>query len=62
VAKTALDDYRSRLTVLSTRLVGGRTIIHALADARPEDGFETVAPDLEDVYFGELRRHAVRAA
>jgi ABC-type multidrug transport system ATPase subunit len=62
VAKTALDDYRSRLTVLSTRLVGGRTIIHALADARPEDGFETVAPDLEDVYFGELRRHAARAA
>ncbi|HEY0231338.1 MAG TPA: ABC transporter ATP-binding protein [Dokdonella sp.] len=62
VPKTALDDYRSRLTVLSTRLVGGRTIIHALADARPEDGFETVAPDLEDVYFGELRRHAARAA
>jgi len=62
VPKTALDNYKSRLTVLSTRLVGGRTIIHALADARPEDGFEAVAPDLEDVYFGELRRHAARAA
>ncbi|MEP7042469.1 MAG: ABC transporter ATP-binding protein [Dokdonella sp.] len=62
VPKTALDSYRNRLTVLSTRLVGGRTIIHALADARPEDGFEAVVPDLEDVYFGELRRHAARAA
>ncbi|HEY0179799.1 MAG TPA: ABC transporter ATP-binding protein [Dokdonella sp.] len=62
VAKAELDQYRSRTTVLSTRLVGGRTIVHVLADARPDDGFETVAPDLEDVYFGELRRHAARAA
>ena len=58
IANAAIDDYRSRMTVLSTRLAGGKTIIHVLADARPEDGFETVAPDLEDVYFGQLRRQA----
>ncbi|MBO9662766.1 ABC transporter ATP-binding protein [Dokdonella sp.] len=62
VPKAALEEYRQRLVVLSTRLVGGRTIVHVLADERPEDGFVTVDPDLEDVYFGELRRHALRAA
>jgi len=58
VPTTAIEDYRRRFTVLSTRLTGGRSIIHVLADGRPEEGFESVPPDLEDVYFGELRRRA----
>ncbi len=62
VPKAELERYRQQMTVLSTRLVGGRTTIHVLSDARPEEGFAAVAPDLEDVYFGELRRHAARAA
>jgi hypothetical protein len=33
-------------------------VIHVLADAAPEPGFEAVAPDLEDVYFGQLRQQA----
>jgi ABC-2 type transport system ATP-binding protein len=55
VANAAIADYKTRLTVLSTRLAGGKTILHVLADGRPEEGFEQVAPDLEDVYFGQLR-------
>ncbi len=62
VPKGELERYRQQMTVLSTRLVGGRTIIHVLSDARPEEGFAAVDPDLEDVYFGELRRHTARAA
>ncbi|MEO7062625.1 MAG: ABC transporter ATP-binding protein, partial [Dokdonella sp.] len=48
-------------TVLSTRLVSGKTIVHVLADSKPEDGFEVVPPDLEDVYFGQLRLQAATA-
>jgi ABC-type multidrug transport system ATPase subunit len=62
VPTTTIEDYRRRFTVLSTRLTGGRSIIHVLADSRPEEGFESVRPDLEDVYFGELRQHAAAAA
>ena len=62
VANAAIDDYKNRFTVLSTRLAGGKTIVHVLADAKPEDGFETVSPDLEDVYFGQLRRQNAKAA
>jgi ABC-type multidrug transport system ATPase subunit len=61
VPNDAIEGYRSRLTVLSTRLAGGKTIVHVLADSRPDDGFEAVAPDLEDVYFGQLRRQAATA-
>ncbi|HZP65316.1 MAG TPA: ABC transporter ATP-binding protein [Rudaea sp.] len=61
VPTAQIDDYKNRLTVLSTRLAAGRTILHVLADARPEEGFETVAPDLEDVYFGQLRRQRAAA-
>jgi ABC-type multidrug transport system ATPase subunit len=58
VAHSAVDEYKTRYTVLSTRLSSGKTLVHVLADSRPEEGFDVVAPDLEDVYFGQLRRQA----
>ncbi len=56
IERTRLADYQQRMTVLSTRLAAGETVIHVLADAAPEDGFSAVAPDLEDVYFGQLEQ------
>ena len=58
VEKGAAAAYRAQLDVLSTQLFEGRTIVHVLADAAPEAGFEPVGPDLEDVYFSVLRRAA----
>ena len=54
IEKTALADYRSRMAVISTRLRGGQTMIHVLADAPPEPGFEPVEAALEDLYFATL--------
>ncbi|HET8774139.1 MAG TPA: ABC transporter ATP-binding protein [Thermoanaerobaculia bacterium] len=56
VSKDALPRYRETHTVLSARLFAGETRIHVLAEERPEEGFEPVAPDLEDVYFSVLGR------
>jgi ABC-type multidrug transport system ATPase subunit len=61
VTKASLPDYEARHTVLSTRLVGGQPLIHVFAAEQPEEGFEAVEPDLEDVYFQRLRLQA-RAA
>ena len=58
IGKGELPQYQQQMTVLSTRLVGGRTVIHVLADSTPGEGFEGIAPDLEDVYFGQLRQQA----
>jgi ABC-2 type transport system ATP-binding protein len=54
VRKDAVAQYRASYSVLSTRLFAGETRIHVLADERPEEGFERVAVDLEDVYFSVL--------
>lgn len=55
VSKESLPDYEARHTVLSTRLVAGRSVIHVFSADRPEEGFEQIEPDLEDVYFRQLR-------
>ncbi len=62
VPKATLPDYESRHTVLSTRLVAGNPVIHVFSGDRPEEGFEQVPPDLEDVYFQRLRQQARHAA
>jgi len=58
IAHSDIEACKSRFVVLSTRLSGGKTIIHVLADGLPQEGFTAVAPDLEDVYFGQLRQQA----
>jgi ABC-2 type transport system ATP-binding protein len=61
IATSAVEEYKARLAVLSTRLIGGKTVVHVLADQRPDEGFEPVTPDLKDVYFGQLPRQATVA-
>ncbi|HEY6552299.1 MAG TPA: ABC transporter ATP-binding protein [Vicinamibacteria bacterium] len=54
VPKAAVEEHRASHRVIASRLFGGRTQIHVLADGRPDPGFEPAAPDLEDVYFSVL--------
>ncbi len=61
VAKERLEALRAEVTVISTHLRSGVTVIHVLADSPPEPGFEPVAPDLEDVYFSALSRSRTAA-
>jgi ABC-2 type transport system ATP-binding protein len=62
IAHSEMDACKSRFMILSTRLSAGKTIIHVLADSRPEEGFTAVAPALEDVYFGQLAQQPRVAA
>ena len=54
VQRSALDEYRARFDVISTRLRGGETVIHVVSGAQPEAGFEPVDAGLEDLYFATL--------
>ena len=58
VAKAELPELHARYDVISTRLYGGRTQAHVLADHDPGAGFLPQASGLEDVYFAAL--HGVR--
>jgi hypothetical protein len=48
-----LEDTQANYNVISTRLFAGKTVVHVLADNRPE-GFDPVEGGLEDVYFSTL--------
>jgi len=54
IAREELEAARGRHNVISERLVGGRTVIHVLADAQPSPDFAQVEGGLEDVYFSTL--------
>jgi ABC-2 type transport system ATP-binding protein len=62
IDKPDLADYQSRFQVISTRLFAGRTLLHVVSPQAPGEGFEPVAPDLEDVYFHTLRQAGQPAA
>ncbi len=54
IPKEELEALRSRHSVIATRLIGGRTSVHVLAESMPAEGFVAAAADLEDVYFATL--------
>jgi ABC-type multidrug transport system ATPase subunit len=54
VTSGELEALEQEHTVISTRLLAGRTIAHVFAEASPGDGFEPVDPDLKDVYFSVM--------
>jgi ABC-type multidrug transport system ATPase subunit len=53
IGRDDLEDYQGKYEVISTRLFAGNSVIHVLADERPQ-GFEPVEGGLEDVYFSTL--------
>ena len=55
--REALAAERERVAVISTRLRGGQTLVHALADAAPGPDYHAVEPSLEDLYFATLHQH-----
>ena len=54
IDRAGLEAERARHDVIASRLAAGRLVIHVLADARPDAGFEPVPGGLEDVYFSTL--------
>ncbi|APR79555.1 ABC transporter ATP-binding protein [Minicystis rosea] len=58
VTKDALDAEKQRHDVISVKRIAGRLVIHVHADALPDSSFVEATPDLEDVYFLAIKRHA----
>jgi len=58
IQSSDLAAHRERFKVILIRLFAGRTLIHAWSESQPDAGFESVAPDLEDLYFATIRGFA----
>jgi ABC-type multidrug transport system ATPase subunit len=54
VDKREIEALRAAHDVISTRLFGGRTIVHVLAEVPPGPDWEPAPGGLEDVYFSTL--------
>lgn len=54
INKSDLEAHKANHEVIATRLYGGNTVIHVLADTSPGDGFTPAEGGLEDVYFSTL--------
>ena len=54
VARADLDACRARHQPISTRLGGGRVVVHILSDTDPGEGYVPATGDLEDAYFAAL--------
>jgi ABC-type multidrug transport system ATPase subunit len=59
VQRAELPAFEQALPIISTTLVGGRTVIHVHGDAPPDATFEPVEPNLKDVYFTAIRGIAI---
>ena len=60
IEKAELPALQAATQVISSRLFAGKTVVHVLADGAPDSGFEAVSPDLEDVYFSEIKSYEMR--
>lgn len=54
IDKSALPVLEQEQQVISAKLLSGRTMVHIYSEDTPGNGFELVAPDLEDVYFATM--------
>jgi ABC-2 type transport system ATP-binding protein len=57
VSRDDLHAVEQQFPIISTKMSGGRTIVHAYADESPGSEFEAVEPDLKDVYFSVMGGH-----
>ena len=57
IEKTELHQVKHAHSVISTKLLAGRTVVRVHSATPPGAGFDLVEPDLEDVYFSTLEGH-----
>jgi ABC-2 type transport system ATP-binding protein len=54
IERNEIDDYKNNHTVISDKMVAGKPLIHVLSDSNPGNGFQSVTPNLEDVFFSKI--------
>ncbi|WP_338813695.1 ABC transporter ATP-binding protein [Bernardetia sp. Wsw4-3y2] len=57
IERNEVESYGKRMNVISDRMSAGKPVIHVFSETQPEDGFEIVEADLEDVYFNTVSSH-----
>ena len=59
VTREELEIFANNYSIISNKMVGGQPFIHVLSETNPENGFELVKPNLEDVFFSKINKSNV---
>lgn len=54
IARNEVEEYQKNFKVISDKMVAGNPLIHVLSESNPGEGFESVEPNLEDVFFTKI--------
>ena len=54
VNRDDLENYANEYKIISNKMVGGQPLIHVYSEDHPQNGFEQVTPNLEDVFFSKI--------
>jgi len=54
IEKTQLGAYKSNYNVIYEKMLAGKPLIHVYSEDDPGEGFVSVSPDIEDVYFKKI--------
>ena len=54
VEKAQLQQFQNEYKIISSKLVGGKPLIHAFSDKDLDNGFTKAEENLEDVFFANL--------
>jgi len=54
IPRDELDDYANNYSIISNKMVGGQPLIHVFSETNIGNGFESVVPNLEDVFFSKI--------
>ena len=54
IDRNELENYKANYQVISDKMVAGKPLLHVWSESNPGNGFEGIAPNLEDVFFSKI--------
>jgi ABC-type multidrug transport system ATPase subunit len=54
IEREELQKYMDNFKIISNKMVAGKPQIHVLSESNPGDGFKSIEPNLEDVFFNKI--------
>jgi len=59
IDREELKKYAQQYNIISNKMVAGQPYIHVYSEQHPQNGFESVSPNLEDVFFSKINTENV---
>ncbi|MCF7963056.1 MAG: ABC transporter ATP-binding protein [Pirellula sp.] len=61
MSKDDLKRCQSEMDVISNKLIEGKPMVRVYSEGNPENGFQAIEPNLEDMFFFQIKRNSSAA-